>query len=98
LDLVLTKHGANLIRLQRYDYHIQQLIIWRRLLSVALSCFEQNKKQQYFFPRKRKEKNEKRKKDMPFSQQWSGGCQGFLEKYYPKRSEGVDIFSKTRRA
>ena len=24
--------------------------------------------------------------------------QGFSEKYYPKRSEGVEIFAKTRRA
>ena len=40
-------------------------------------------KTQYFFPRK--EKKEKRakeeKKDMQVKQQWSGVCQGFLEKY-----------------
>jgi hypothetical protein len=29
---------------------------------------------------------------MQVKQQCGGGCQGFLEKYYPERSGGVEIF------
>jgi hypothetical protein len=73
------------------------------LLSVAVSAYKNDKKRQtkttIFFPRKeKKESKRKKKKDMQVIQQCSGGCQGFLEKYYPKRSGGVEIFSKTCRA
>jgi hypothetical protein len=69
------------------------------MLLVAAACFISQIKQQLFFrPKREKEKSERRKKDMQVYKQCSGGCQGFLEKYYPERSGGVEIFSKTRRA
>jgi len=61
------------------------------MLLVAVTCFITNKNNNYFF-------SKRKKKNMQVQQQWSGGCQGFLGKYYPQRSGGVEIFSKTRRA
>jgi len=64
------------------------------MLLIALTCFNKTKNNNIFPPKKKK----KEKKDMQIQQQCSGGCQGFWKKYYPKRSAGVEIFFKTRRA
>jgi hypothetical protein len=48
----------------------------------------------FFGKREEKKENKRRKKDMQVKQQCSGGCQGFLEKYYPKRSGGWRFFQK----
>jgi hypothetical protein len=60
------------------------------LLLIAASCFSRDKQQLFFSENNQKE--EKEEKDMQVKQQCSGGCQGFLKKYYPKRSGGVEIF------
>jgi hypothetical protein len=69
------------------------------LATVALDCFRllDDKKQPLFFSEKeKKEAQKRRKKGYAIPKQWSGGCQGFLnKKYYP---QGGDFFSKTRRA
>jgi hypothetical protein len=106
LDLVLTEYGFDLIRVQNYCLPLCDIYYWFRMLSVAASCrFEaQNlptiriKNNNYFFSKRERKKSKRRKKDMQVQKQCSGGCQGFLEKYYPERSGGVEIFSKTRRA
>jgi len=60
-------------------------------LNIDVGCFTANKNNNYFSPEKERRKKEE-KKDMLSNSQWSGGCQGFEKKYYPKRSVGVEIF------
>jgi hypothetical protein len=57
--------------------------------KLAVTCFITKKKQQIFFPPKRRKRKMRRKKDMQVQKQCSGGCQGFLEKYY---LQGGDFF------
>lgn len=65
LDLVLTKFGFDLIRIQIYYRIKQPLINWERMLLIAAICFINKKNNNYFSPEKRKKK-ERRKKGYAF--------------------------------
>jgi hypothetical protein len=52
------------------------------MLSVALTCFYGNKKQQLFFPKGKKEKKEE-KRDMPFKSHAAAAVKVFWKKILP---------------
>jgi hypothetical protein len=59
---------------------MRRLQYWRRMLSVALTCFISRNKTIIFFDRKWGIKRKrKKKKDMQVKEQCNGGCQGFFK-------------------
>jgi hypothetical protein len=77
--------------MQKYNEVSAVFEYWRLMLLVALTCFIRDKKQQLFFPKRRK----KEKKDMRFNSHAAAAVKIFGKKILPARWR---FFFQTRRA
>ena len=74
---------------------MEHLQYWRLMLSIAVTCFITNKKQQLFFPEKEEKEKKEEKKDMQVQSNEAAVVKVFEKKILPAAERRCgDFFSK----